>query len=265
VRRVAPTVGGSGRLLWNHGGAADDLASPLLATVVAPASTYLGSLLVLARDAGIEEVLVVAGEGRFASQVADGACGAGETLGLPTRRVEAGQWSALLAATTSGRATTLAEAAVVFAGTFEEDVAVVRRIREAGLEVGLLGCVAAGIDEFGRRLGRLAEGVVGPAQWCCRERPVELGPSGPEFVRRFQRRFGRAPGYLSAQAVAAGCLASEAVERSYRPDDVRQWHTDTLLGPFRLDSSWRQTGYTPVVVQWRQGTRQVAAGPTLQC
>jgi len=41
VRHVAPVVCGSGRLLWNHGGAADDLASPLLATAVAPASTYL--------------------------------------------------------------------------------------------------------------------------------------------------------------------------------------------------------------------------------
>jgi ABC-type branched-subunit amino acid transport system substrate-binding protein len=52
VRHVAPVVCGSGRLLWNHGGAADDLASPLLATVVAPASTYLASLLVLARTPG---------------------------------------------------------------------------------------------------------------------------------------------------------------------------------------------------------------------
>jgi ABC-type branched-subunit amino acid transport system substrate-binding protein len=265
VRRVAPTICGSGRLLWNHGGAADDLASPLLATVVAPASTYLGSLLVLARDAGVEDVLVVPGQGRFASHVADGACVAGETLGLPTRRLEAARWSALMEATTSRRTTSLAQAAVVFAGTFEEDVAAVRRVRKAGLEVGLLGCVAAGIDEFGRRLDRLADGVVGPAQWCCRERPVDVGPSGPEFVRRFERRFNRAPDYLSAQAAAAGCLAAAAVGRDYRPDEVREWHTDTLLGPFRLDSSWRQTGYSPVAVRWRQGARHVAAEPRLKC
>jgi hypothetical protein len=77
-------VCGSGRLLlWNHGGAADDLASSRLATVVAPASTYLDSLLLLARDVGLEDVLVAPGVGRFASHVADGACGASETLGLP--------------------------------------------------------------------------------------------------------------------------------------------------------------------------------------
>jgi ABC-type branched-subunit amino acid transport system substrate-binding protein len=265
VRRVAPMVCGSGRLLWNHGGAADDLASPLLATVVAPASTYLGSLLRLARDAGLDDVLVAPGVGRFASHVADGACGASDTLGLSTRRLDAGQWGALMEARTLGRAPSLAGAAVVFAGTFDEDVAAVRRVREAGLEVGLLGCVAAGIDEFGRRLGRLADGVVGPAQWCCHDRPVEVGPSGPEFARGFERRFGRTPDYLSAQAAAAGCLATEAVERGYGPDDVREWDTDTLLGPFRLDSSWRQTGYSPVAVQWRHGRRWVAAEPTREC
>jgi hypothetical protein len=187
VRRVAPMVCGSGRLLWPHGGAADDLASPLLATVVVPASTYLGSLLRLARGAGLDDVLVAPGVGRFASHVADGACGASEALGLSAQRLDPGQWGALMEVTTSGRATSLAAAAVVFAGTFDEDVAAVRRVREVGLEVGLLDCVAAGIDEFGRRLGPLADGVVGPAQWCCRDHPVEVGPSGPEFVRGFER------------------------------------------------------------------------------
>lgn len=247
VRRVAPTVCGSGRLLWNHGGAADDLALPLLATVVAPASTYLGSLLVLARDAGLEHVLVAPGEGRFASYVADGACQAGVTLGLPTRRLEAGQWNALVDETTLGPATSLAEAAVLFAGTFEQDVAAVRRVREAGLEVGLLGCVAAGINEFGRRLGPLADGVVGPAQWCCRDHPVEVGPSGPEFVRRFERRFGRAPDYLSAQATAAGCLAAEAVGGVTDPT------TSGSGTPTRCwaRSVWTAPGGRPATPRWR--------------
>jgi hypothetical protein len=60
-------------------------------------------------------------------------------------------------------------------------------------------------------------------------------------------------------------LATAAVRRGYRPDDVREWHTDTLLGPFRLDSSWRQTGYAPVAVRWREGRWRLAAEPTLEC
>jgi ABC-type branched-subunit amino acid transport system substrate-binding protein len=261
VRHVAPVVCGSGRLLWNHGGAADDLASPLLATVVAPASTYLASLLVLARDAGLDNVLVAPGRGRFAEQVANGGRQAAKSLGLRTRRVEAGDVSALLEATASRRSASLAEVALVVAGTFEEDVAVVRRVREARVEVGLLGCVAAGIDEFGRRLGRLADGVVGPAQWWCRDHPVDVGPSGPEFVRRFEGRVGRSPDYLAAQAAAAGYLAAEAAARGYGADEVRGWQANTLLGPFRLDTAWRQAGHVPVAVQWRRGRRVPAAEP----
>jgi ABC-type branched-subunit amino acid transport system substrate-binding protein len=264
VRRVAPVVCGSGRLLWNHGGAADDLAAPLLATVVAPASTYLYSLLVLARDAGLEDVVLAPGWGPFADQVAEGGRQAAETLGMRTRRVSADQADVLVEGASSTRAASLAAVALVFAGTFEEDVAAVRRVREAGVDVGLLGCVAAGIDEFGDRLGRLADGVVAPAQWCARDHPVEVGPSSPEFVRRFQWRCGRTPDYLSAQAAAAGYLAGEAAARGYRSDEVRRWRTDTLLGPFRLDSSWRQTGYAPVAVQWRRGRRVVAAEPPLE-
>jgi ABC-type branched-subunit amino acid transport system substrate-binding protein len=266
VRRVAPVVCGSGRLLWNHGGAADDLAAPLLATVIAPASTYLYSLLVLARKAGLEQVVLAPGWGPFAEQVAEGGRQAAETLGMGTRRVSADQADALVEGASSTRAASLAAVALVFAGIFEEDVAAVRRVREARVEVevGLLGCVAAGIDEFGHRLGRLADGVVAPAQWCARDHPVEVGPSGQEFVRRFQWRFGRTPDYLSAQAAAAGYLAGEAAARGYRPDEVRRWRTDTLLGPFRLDSSWRQTGYAPVAVQWRRGRRVVAAEPPPQ-
>jgi ABC-type branched-subunit amino acid transport system substrate-binding protein len=261
VRHVAPVVCRSGRLLWNHGGAADDLASPLLATVVAPASTYLASLLVLAWDAGLDNVFVAPGSGRFAQQVANGGRRAAENLGLRTRQIAAGDMIALLEAPASRRSTSLAEAALVVAGTFEEDVAVVRRVREAGVEVGLLGCVAAGIDEFGRRLGRLADGVLGPAQWWCRHHPADVGPSGPEFVRRFEERLGHAPDYLAAQAAAAGYLAAEAAARGYGAAQVREWQADTLLGPFRLDGSWRQVGYVPVAVQWCRGKRVLAAEP----
>jgi branched-chain amino acid transport system substrate-binding protein len=261
VRHVAPIVCGSGRLLWNHGGAADDLASPLLATVVAPASTYLASLLVLARDAGLVNVLMAIGRGRFAEQVVNGGRRAAESLGLRTRRIESGNVGALVEAAASRRSASLADAVLVVAGTFEEDLAVVRRVREARVEVGLLGCVAAGIDEFGRRLGRLADGVVGPAQWWCRHHPVDVGPSGPEFVRRFEGRVGHSPDYLAAQAAAAGYLAAEASARGYGADEVRRWQADSLLGPFRLDGSWRQAGYVPVAVQWRRGRRVLAAEP----
>ncbi|MGH9231325.1 MAG: ABC transporter substrate-binding protein [Acidimicrobiales bacterium] len=256
VRRVAPVVCETGRVLWNHGGAADDLATPGLATVVAPASTYLRPLVELAQASGLDDVVIATGRGPFAEHVAAGGRRAAGALGLRPRRIGPASGVDLADATVSMRAGALRRALLVFAGTFDQDVAAIRRLRRAQrVEVGLVGCVAAGIDEFGRRLGPLAEGVVGPAQWWCRDEPVAVGPTGPAFVRGFERRFGHVPDYLAAQAAAAGYLAITTVARGYDPSDIQHWRTDTLLGPFRLDGSWQQTGYTPPAVRWRGGRR----------
>jgi ABC-type branched-subunit amino acid transport system substrate-binding protein len=261
VRQVAPVVCGTGRVLWNHGGAGDDLPAPGLASVVAPASSYLNGLVRLARDRGLDEVVVVTGPGRFAQHVGDGALTSAAAHGLRARRVRAGDWDAPVDGEDRSQRPSLHHAALVFVATFDEDVAAVGRVRGAGLDVGLLGCVAAGIDEFGRRLGSRADGVVGPVQWWRRDEPAEVGPSGPEFARRFEQRTGREPDYVAAQAAAAGYLAFEAHRRGYGPADIRRWRTSSLLGPFRLDRSWRQAGHAPATVQWRDGRRVLAADP----
>jgi hypothetical protein len=181
ARRVAPEVCGAGRLLWNPGGAADDLATPGLATVVAPASSYLHSLLAVARTAGNDEVVVVLGTGRFAGQVAEGgrraakgvdACPAGRDRPLERR----------------GRSADAPGCGVAGHGGAD-----LRGDVPAGRDRGApgpggwcrgraSGAVAAGVDEFGRRLGPWAEGVLGPAQWWCHDGPVDVGPTGPQFV-----------------------------------------------------------------------------------
>jgi branched-chain amino acid transport system substrate-binding protein len=244
VRRVAATVCGASRLLWNHGGAADDLARPGLVSVPAPASTYLVPLVTLCRRRRVESVLLVRGSEPFARQVIEGAEHEAATMGLPVRLAELASWRV---------PTTLAGSGVLIASTFDQDVEAVRRIRTGGVEVELIGCVAAGIHEFQARLGPLAEGVLAPAQWVNRDRPVEVGPGAAAFARRFQARTGWIPDYPAAQAAATGWLAAEAIRRGLGADEVQRWRTTTLLGGFALDASWRQFGYTPVVVQWRHG------------
>ena len=59
--------------------------------------------------------------------------------------------------------------------------------------------------------------------------------------------------YPAAQAAATGWLAAEATRRGLGADEVHRWHTSTLLGAFALDSSWRQVGYTPIMVKWDHG------------
>jgi branched-chain amino acid transport system substrate-binding protein len=244
VRRVAAIVCDGHRLLWNHGGAAGDLARPGLVSVAAPAPTYLRPLLRLCRRRGIESVLLVRGSGPFARQVIDGAQHDADTIGLAFTISDVASWRP---------GSSLAGRALLVAGTFEEDVATVRRLRAATVDVDLVGCVAAGIHEFEARLGPLADGVLAPAQWVSREDPVDVGLTGAAFARRFQARNGSVPDYPAAQAAATGWLAADATRRGLGPDEMRASRTTTLLGAFALDPSWRQVGYEPAVVQWRHG------------
>jgi ABC-type branched-subunit amino acid transport system substrate-binding protein len=189
-------------------------------------------------------VLLVRGGGPFARQVIEGAEHVAAIMGLQVDVAELASWR--IPSSLAGRG-------LLIAGAFDQDVDAVRRVRTAAVEVELVGCVGAGIDEFRVRLGPLAEGVLAPVQWVNRDHRAEVGPTSATFARRFEARTGATPDYPAAQAAATGWLAAEATRQRLEADEVQRWHTSTLLGAFALDSSWRQVGHTPTVVQWHHG------------
>jgi ABC-type branched-subunit amino acid transport system substrate-binding protein len=248
VRQVGPIVSRQGALLWNHGGSADDLIRPLVVPVSAPASSYFLGAVELAHRRGLPQVVLAQGRGRFALAVVSGARQRAIELGLAIRDVHLAELA------TAG---SLAETAVLIVGTFTDDVAAVEQIR-AGPEPGLLGCVAAGLLEFGNRLGPTAEGVVGPVQWISDAATPQVGPGGADFSHRYQSEYGEPPDYVAAQAAAAGYLAAEAHRRRYEHHELKRWKTTTLLGNFALDDSWRQVGLSPITIEWRRSRQERA-------
>jgi ABC-type branched-subunit amino acid transport system substrate-binding protein len=243
VRAIAPLVVDAGRLLWNHGGSADDLAQPGVASVPAPASTYFDGVVEEAVARQVDQVVVVRGPGRFARAVADGATTRASERGLAARTIQA---TAIEAEDADGTA-------LLVVGRFEHDVAVVRQLQEHPKIPALLAAVAAGIPAFGQELGPAAEGVLGPVQWRPTPQEPKLGPSGSEFGTRYRHRTGREPSYPAAQAAAAGYLAQEAHRVGMAAEDVVNWASSTLLGDFALDSAWRQIGHRVTTVRWLGG------------
>jgi ABC-type branched-subunit amino acid transport system substrate-binding protein len=243
VRAIAPLVGAAERLLWNHGGSADDLAQPGVASVPAPASSYFDGVVEEADARNVDQVVVVRGTGRFARAVADGAVTRASERGLATRTVEA---MAVEVEDADGTA-------LLIVGRFEQDVAVVRRLQDYPKSPALLAAVAAGIPAFGQELGQAAEGVLGPVQWWPTPQEPEIGPSGSEFVTRYRDRTGREPSYPAAQAAAAGYLAHAAHRVGMAAEDVVNWASSTLLGDFALDSAWRQIGHRVTTIRWLGG------------
>lgn len=249
VRQVGPVVSRQGALLWNHGGSADDLTRPLVVPVSAPASTYFRGAVELAHRTGLHRVVFAQGRGRFASAVISGAHQRATELGLAVQNMPLTEWRT---------AKSITEAAVLIVGTFIEDLAVVEQIRK-GPEPGLLGCVAAGLLEFGNRLGPDAEGIVGPVQWISDAATPQVGPTGADFSYRYQSAYGEPPDYVAAQAAAAGYLAAEAHRRRYTHHELKRWKTTTMLGNFALDQSWGQIGHTPTTIEWRHGRQERVA------
>jgi ABC-type branched-subunit amino acid transport system substrate-binding protein len=243
VRAVAPLVCGAGRVLWNHGGSADDLARAGLVSLPAPASTYFEGAVEEAVARRADRLLAVRGRGPFARTVAGGAVARASARGLDATTVTPDVL----------RAGDVAGAAVLVAGRFDEDVALVRRLRRWPRAPVLLAAVAAGLAAFGAELGRDAEGVLGPVQWWPTERRPRVGPSGAGFAAGYRRRTGYAPSYVAAQAAAAGHLAHAAHRLGLSPEEVRRWTTSTLLGDFALDAAWRQAGHRVTTVRWRDG------------
>jgi len=246
VRAITPLVREAGRVLWNHGGSADDLAQPGIASLPAPASSYFDGAVDEAGDRKVSRVIVVQAPGPFARAVAEGAIARASERGIESQTIEA----------SAVDAEDVAEAALLVAGPFEHDAAVVRRLRDQGQSPALLAAVAAGISAFGRELGKAAEGVLGPVHWWPRAETPEIGPSGAEFATRYRRRTGREPSYPAALAAAAGYLARAAHDLRLEAKDIPGWATSTLLGDFALDDRWRQVGHHITTICW-QGGRMV--------
>lgn len=232
--RIAPELG---RVVWNHGGAGDDVqvASPgHVSSVLSPASRYCAPLLrdLATRSPGLP-LCLVSGSGSFGRQVVSGAEAVAGELGIVTLRVGP-----------SDDLTALRFPAgwdLFCAGSFEEDVVNVGAAVALDSPPRLIGAVAAGVREFGTAVPS-AEGIHGIAQWFPGHHPaVDLGPAEDEFLAAYSALTGGPPDYPAVQAAAAAVLAAHCARagRSTARTDVwavaAELRATTVYGPFRID------------------------------
>jgi branched-chain amino acid transport system substrate-binding protein len=276
TRSAAPIAEAAGRLFVNHGGADDGLYQRgyrMLVGVLTPASGYMTELarLVSTLKFWRKRVAIVATSSPFARAVADGterACADRliRRRGVRVRVKYRGRFDPedngerLYRALRRNRVNIL-----LSAGSYEHDVAVMRFATSDRLYIPVLGCVAAGVNNFGRDLGSSAEGIVGPAQW---DRLIEvhplLGPSADEFVARFRASNRTDPDYPAAQAYAAGLLTMAAIRAAGSLDSARiraafsDLRTTTFFGDFAIQSdSGRQIGHKMLLVQWHAARKVI--------
>ena len=278
LTRVAAEIAeNSGRVFVNHGGAGDELYDrgyKMIVGVLSPASDYLRGYVRLLTQLKLwrKRVAIVAAKTSFARSVASGFEAAASERAARRRGVRVRvKWNGafdpdstpdrLFPALKRNRVN-----ALVSAGSYDHDVAVMRAVASSRLDIPVLGCVAAGVRRFASDLGELAEGIVGPSQW---EDSVEiepaLGPTPAEFARRMRRAgYADSPDYPAAQIYAAGLLTTAALaatgtshSRTLRNafSDLR---TTTMYGDFAIDRvTGRQLGHQMLLVQWYRGNKVI--------
>jgi ABC-type branched-subunit amino acid transport system substrate-binding protein len=205
----------AGRIVWNHGAAADDVQRlPGVVSVSTPASRYLVALAQAALGLGATRIAVLTARGAFARLAREGLEREAHRLGVR-----------LVADTADADC-------VLLCGPVEWEA---KRFRELEHRGALFGGVSPGLPHAPHAW---PDGTLAPVQW----HPELGGPPGLED-------------YVAAQAYAVALIAERCLELepSDPLSAARALSTATFFGGFALDEAGLQTGHRLSVVRWRQG------------
>ena len=261
VRAAAAIASAEGWLLWNHGGSGDDVENSHvghLISLLTPASRYPDPFIQRVLNGKELELWIVSGKGSFGRQVAEGADQAAQRAGIRTRRLEhGGAWPS---------SSPFEPWALFSAGTFEQDVATVRRAQDHPNPPATICAVAAGVREFAREVEHPA-GIYGVGQWFpgAVANSPEIGPSETTFLTAYTAHAKTRIDYPGVQAVAGAALAVYCARQAGATAPERLWaqasalDTETLFGAFKIDPmTGAQTKHQAVLVRWADGELALA-------
>ena len=268
---VAPVAERFRRVLWNHGGASDEIYARgfrWTVGILTPASRYLLGVidLVRERDPLARKVAVLrSNRGSFPLAVASGVESYALEKGFRVvlnRQYPPGtaDFSPLLRELEQSRPDI-----IIGVGRIQDDLTLARQMVDWPIKAKTIALVAAGIGQFKEVLGHHAAGFVGPSQWEPEAAYVpDYGPSPQELVGRLGK-FGREGGdYALAQAYASGLVARKCVEEAGTLDNgtlrevAGRLDFTTFYGRFRLDpATGNQIGRSVLIVQWQDGEKVI--------
>jgi hypothetical protein len=204
-----------GGVVWNHGGAADDVQQlPGVVSVASPASCYLVALGEAAAGLGAQRIAVLTAPGTFAAFARKGLERATPVLGVELV------------------GDPVAADCVLLCGPVEWEAEHFPKLERRAL---LLGGISPGLPHTPPVW---PDGTLAPVQW----HPELGGPPGLED-------------YVAAQAYAAALIAERclALDAGDPLSAARSLVTETFFGRFQLDETGLQIGHRLSVVRWRHG------------
>ena len=275
ARAAAEVAEAHGMLLWNQGGASDNVyrrGNRWVVGILTPASEYLAGLLPMVREIDSHAATIAilrASSGEFPSAVTSGVERVAKELGF--RVVLVREYDP--AQTDFGDIVGLVETArpnvLVAVGRIDNDLGLARELANRRPAIGAVAVVATPIQQFHDALGADGEGFLGPSQWePGTDNPEDYGPSTLEVLESLRRGGHPDPDYPMVQAYAAGLVAQRCVEATgtLESADLRETagalDFSTFYGRFKIDPvTGRQIGRSVVIVQWQAGRKVVVWPP----
>ena len=263
------------RLIWNQGGASDDIYQQgyrCVVGILTPASQYLTGLLPLVREADRHATtvgLLRADPGTFPRMITTEVQQQADRLGFkvsynrqyPSTHTDFGH---ILKEIKETRPQVL-----VAVGRISNDLEFAQQLVKRRMRLRAVAVVAAPIQQFQEALGDDVEGFIGPSQWEPKVAyPHDYGPSLREVIASLSKRHRGQIDYPMAQAYAAGLVAQKCVEQAGTVEDQVLRETagmldfSTFYGRFRIDpTTGRQVGRSSLIVQWQEGRKQIVWPP----
>ena len=264
------------RVMWNQGGASDDVYKQgyrYVVGILTPATRYLSELLPMVRESSQEAAtvgIVRASTGSFPKAVTSGVESRVERWGFKLDFIEEYD---VVATDFSELARKLAVAApdvLVAVGRIGNDLSLAHCLVNHRPAFKAVAVVAAPIQQFRDRLSQDSEGFLGPSQWeSGLSYPHDYGPSSREVLESLVSRSRAleehpAVDYPMVQAYAAGVVARRCVQASGSLDNdglrevASELDFSTFYGRFKIDSvTGRQVGRSVVLAQWQSGIKKV--------
>ena len=261
------------RLIWNHGGASQDLHTygfDLLVSSLTPCNEYFTSLADttnLIFDSTLKICRVSNNKGEFSPKVSGSAV---ESLVM-----KYDQAAEILEIDMSVHDTELifhkiqefVRDVIVFVGTYQQDVDFVINLQHKTKIRPQLICVgAAGLDEFWMDVGHSGNLIVGPSQWeSSMILDINHGPTLDEVKHHIAE--DGVPDYVFMQAYGMGLIIEYCISacKTLNEQVLRQFaetaDIETVFGRFKIDpQTGAQVGHRMVLVQWNNGKKYALTG-----
>ena len=265
------------KVLWNQGGAADNIYQQgfdWTVGVLSPASGYLSGLLPLIQqtDVSIASIGIIrAYPGAFPHAVSSAVHRQARELGFQVNYIREfppslTDFSGVLEEVRGKKLQVL-----VVVGRIANDIGFAQQLAAARTSVKVAAIVATPLQQFVDALRGEAQGFIGPSQWEPEANyPSNYGPSPESVLASLSSGASVSVDYPMAQGYAAGLVAQACVERAGSLEDARlrasasDLDISTFYGRFKIDSdTGKQTGNSTLLVQWQGGKKVILWPPEL--